>query len=539
MNNFVTVGTVAPTNSRPLMAAAVNATTPIEPPSEMYQGRRAALSLNIVVVGCGLGGLAAAFCLAMAGHKVTILESVATIGEIGAGIFISPNISCLLIRWGLEKRLEEVAVKPEAMHLRRCMCSVSNSFHVPYTSYLGGVKGCSGETLSWVQWGDSMTKDYGTPPYHRADLHRMLYELAEPHVNIRTNCRVVSMNPSTPSLTLRSGEVVHADLVIGADGVKSITRHYVVGRPDEPTPTGDAAYRAVLPTEMLLADPDLRSLVETPEMTMWLGPERHIVAYNIRAKKEYNIAMCHADRDPPEELWRIEESAERMRTEFVGWEPRIEKLLSLIPSSLKWKLVDRAPLETWVHKDGKLALLGDSCHPMLPYAGQGAAVAIEDAAVLGNLFSHLSSRAQIAPLLHSYEAVRYDRATDTQTFSHFNKGIFHLPDGPEQEQRDRKMRAAMEDVSVDNTDPNTQGKTNQRKEKDAIQFGYNADEAAEVWWREHGESELQLTEQGWCLSEVVGVFPIVQYYFNVMIEGLKISVRTRTCNSWPYYTSRN
>lgn len=471
MSNFVTVGTVAPTDGPPV-AGAVKGTAPIEPPSEIYQGRRAVLPLDIAVVGCGLGGLTAAYCLAMAGHKVTILESVAKIGEIGAGIFIGPNVTRLLIRWGLESRLREVAVKPEARAMRRW---------------------CTGETLSRIQWGDAMAKNHGAPPYHihRADLHSMLYDLAEPHVTIRTNCRVVSMNPSIPTLMLKSGEVVHADLVIGADGLKSTTRHFVVGKPDEPRPTGDAAYRAVVPTEMLLADPDLRSLVETPEITMWLGPQRHIVAYNIRAKEEYNIALCHTDRDPPEELWRIEESADRMKEEFVGWEPRIQKLLELIPSTLKWKLMDRAPLETWIHEDGRLALVGDACHPMLPYAGQGVAMAIEDAAVLGNLFSHLSSRAQIAPLLHAYEAIRYERATRVQAFSRLNKATLHLPDGLEQEQRDRKMRAAMDDalkkargeVPVGGTDTNG-------GEKEAILYGYDADEEAEKWWREHGESEI-------------------------------------------------
>lgn len=111
----------------------------------------------------------------------------------------------------------------------------------------------------------------------------MVYELAErhPRITIRTQCRVVSVDPSIPTLTLESGEVVRADLVIGADGVKSITRQYVVGAPDKPTPTGDAAYRAIIPADLLLKDPDLRPLIETPEMVGWMGPGGHIMTYSI------------------------------------------------------------------------------------------------------------------------------------------------------------------------------------------------------------------------------------------------------------------
>lgn len=453
---------------------ATGASQQIKNVGKLYQGRRASLSLEIVVVGCGLGGIAAAHCLAQAGHKVTILEATPTIGEIGAGIQVSPNVTRLLIRWGLGKRAEEVGVKPEGLHLRRW---------------------CTGETVGWTRWGDTIEKEHGAPYYHihRADFHRMLYELAEPQCTIRTNCRVVSMDASKPTLTLESGEVVHADLVIGADGVKSTLRQYVVGGPDRARSTGDAAYRAIVPAEKLLQDPDLRPLVEKPEMVGWMGPSRHIMAYNIRAKREYNVVMIHPD-DGGEESWTATGNTDKMRAEFAGWEPRIQKLMAMIPSTLNWKLIDRDPLETWIHKDGKLVLLGDSCHPMLPYRAQGSAIAVEDAAVLGNLFSRLAHRSQILPLLHAYQSIRYDRATATQISSRLNQHIFHLPDGPQQEKRDQEMRAVMEDASRvargEKSTLSSAGNANQwaDKEKSSIQFGYDADEEADKWWRNHGHT---------------------------------------------------
>ncbi|KAI9458997.1 hypothetical protein HD554DRAFT_2298655 [Boletus coccyginus] len=443
-----------------------------------FQGRRASFLIHIVFVGCGLNGLSAAWCLAKAGNSVTILESrAAAIGEIGAGIQISPNVSRLLIRWGLGDKLKQVAVKPVAFTFRRWS---------------------TGETITWTKFGESMDEEYGAPYYHihRADFHRILYELAKryPRITVRTSCRVVAMDPSIPTFTLESGEVVRADLVIGADGVKSLTREYVVGGPDKPTPTGDAAYRAIIPTDLLLKDPDLRPLVETPELVGWIGPGRHIVAYNI----EYNILLLHPD-DGSVDSWTLEGSADKMRADFVGWEPRcgdIQKLLALVPSTLKWRLTDRTPLSTWVHRDGKLALLGDSCHPVL----------VEDAAVLGNLFSHLSSRAQITPLLRAYESIRFARAVATQASSRPNQYIFHLPDGPEQEGRDRQMRAAMEvalseagddvrrrvESAGADADPLNHDNANQwvDKAKSWVQFGYDADVESEKWWAEHGQRAI-------------------------------------------------
>jgi salicylate hydroxylase len=129
---------------------------------KLYQGRRASLSLEIVVVGCGLGGIAAAHCLAQAGHKVTILEATPTIGEIGAGIQVSPNVTRLLIRWGLGKRAEEVGVKPEGLHLRRC-----ELFHLfSHITHSPRHIGCTGETVGWTRWGDTIEKEHGAPYYH-------------------------------------------------------------------------------------------------------------------------------------------------------------------------------------------------------------------------------------------------------------------------------------------------------------------------------------------------------------------------------------
>ncbi|KAG2119399.1 hypothetical protein DEU56DRAFT_918564 [Suillus clintonianus] len=449
-------------------------------PEHLYKGRRASLSLDIVVIGCGLGGLAAAYCLAQAGHNITILEAASAIGEVGAGVQASPNVSRLLMRWGLGPRLEELGVEIQALSFRRWK---------------------DNEVVGWTPFGDVIDKEYGAPFYllHRADFHRMLHDATEPHCNIRVNSRVVSVDPSKPSVTLASGEVVSADLIIGADGVKSITREYVVGGPDKPRSTGDAAYRALIPTEKLLEDDELRPLVERRESNIWMGPNGHIVGYTIRAKKDFNLVLMHPDEaEGGVESWTAEGNVDKMKEYYKGWNTTIQKLLALVPSTLDWKLMDRDPLPSWIHKDGKLALLGDSCHPMLPYRAQGSAMAIEDAAVLGNIFSHCSDRSQILPMLYAYQSLRYDRATATQTSSSLNRHIFHHPDGPEQEKRDKEMRAAMEDAfRVARGEKSTHvltGNANQwaDKKKSDIQFGYDADEEAEKWWDANGDRLMSL-----------------------------------------------
>lgn len=222
---------------------------------------QAPLQLHILIVGCGLGGLAAAHCLAQAGHKITLFESAPAIGEIGAGIQVTPNVTRLLIRWGLGDKLAQIAVRPEALVFRR------------YST---------GERVAYSRWAEKM-EAFGAPYYHihRADFHKLLYDLAGPSMTLRLNSTVVGCDPEAPSLTLASGETVHGDLVIGADGVKSYIQQVVLGQVNPAEATGDAAYRALIPTQLMLSDPDLKPFVDTPEMTGWMGPGRHIMAYNV------------------------------------------------------------------------------------------------------------------------------------------------------------------------------------------------------------------------------------------------------------------
>lgn len=249
--------------SKPTIAApdALATAEGVSSTLNLYNGRRASHQLHIIIVGCGIGGLAAAHCLSQAGHRISMYEAASAIGEVGAGIQVSPNVSRLLRRWGVGKQLDEVGVIPEAICLRRYK---------------------DGERVGYTRWAGRM-EEYGAPYYHihRADFHKLLFDLAIPHMDLHLSSTVVGVDPSVPSITLANGEVVTGDLLIGADGVKSLIQKAVLGKSNPAQPTGDAAYRALIPIEALLADPELKGFVEVPEMTAWMGPKRHVMAYCI------------------------------------------------------------------------------------------------------------------------------------------------------------------------------------------------------------------------------------------------------------------
>ncbi|KDQ23820.1 hypothetical protein PLEOSDRAFT_1097984 [Pleurotus ostreatus PC15] len=438
------------------------------------------VQLRVVIVGCGIGGLAAAYCLGRAGHHVTVVEAASALREVGAGIQLTPNVSRLLVRWGLLPLLERVAVKPTTL----AFCSYN-----------------SGEQVGFAVFGGKMEREHGAPYYHihRADLHEMLYAAAKPYMDLHLGQRVVALDASSasPAVLLSSGAALVADLVIGADGIKSCIRDFVAPTVGPPIPTGDAAYRFIVSVEDMQRDPDLRTLVDTPKVHCWMGPDRHVVAYCVRSQKEYNVVMIHPDNGSVES-WTKEGDVEDMKKDFGNWEIRIQKLMTLAKSTLNGKVTAHAPLDTWVDPSGRVVLLGDAAHPMLPYRAQGAAMAIEDAAVLGNLFSRISCKSEIGALSRAYQSIRHPRTTATQQATLRNRDTFHFHDGPAQRARDASMKVAMAEALKEYEGEiarmgEQEGNANMwaDKRKNDEQFGYDADEAVDSWWRENWDNNVR------------------------------------------------
>lgn len=203
---------------------------------------------------------------------------------------------------------------------------------------------------------------------HRADLHNALIDkaLALKNVELRVNSTVTSVEFSPASVTLANGTVVRGDVVIGADGIKSTVRSHLLNDTSiKAIPTGDAAYRIMLPRSVMEADPELKALIDEPQATRWIGPARHIIAYPVRKHEMYNVVLLHPDRQEVEESWTTKGSKQAMVDNYQGWDHRVRKLIDLVDDDevLEWKLCLHSPLKTWIRDS--VALIGDACHPML------------------------------------------------------------------------------------------------------------------------------------------------------------------------------
>ncbi|MCK7627818.1 FAD-dependent monooxygenase [Streptomyces sp. RS10V-4] len=384
-------------------------------------------SYEVTIVGGGLGGLTAALALRHRGLRVTVLEQAPRLGEVGAGIQTAPNASRILLGLGLRGQLEAIRTEPLDQVRRRWQ---------------------DGSVVALTPLGQFCKDRFNAPywHYHRADLHRVIMDACldpagpGPVVAVHTASRVAGLDrtrPERPVAVTDDGRRFAGDVLIGADGVRSRVRE-LMGAPDTLLFSGEMAYRALIPGELIAADPATRWLVDRFQSTIWYGPGRHLVHYMIRGGEFLNVVACVPCTEEVARKWTVPATAQDLVDAFPGWDDRVPAMLSKAKESVScFALYHRRRDPVWA--DGHVALLGDACHAMLPYQAQGASQAMEDAAVLAEELGAVPA-ADAPAALHRYVARRARHAGMVQDASLRNKTFYHYPDGPEQRDRDDRLR---------------------------------------------------------------------------------------------------
>ena len=350
---------------------------------------------RIAVIGAGIGGLAAALALLRRGLDVEVYEQAPQLGEVGAGIQISSNGTRVLYALGLEEALRRVQVLPSRRQIRHWS---------------------TGETWDWFELGAVSAKRYGTPHVmlHRADLHALLAEavarLKPDAVHLARRCIGLTQSDRQVEIRFETGEAASAAYVIGADGIHSRVRECLFG-PDRPQFTGVVAWRAVVPMEKL--PPRLAQMVGTN----WLGPRGHVLHYPVRRGELMNYISLVERDDWQIESWTVAGTRSELANDYRDWHADVHAIIANIETPYKWALMVREPMPQW--SQGRITLLGDACHPTLPFLGQGGVMAIEDGYVVAACLQRYF--ADPAKAFGRYEELRKERSAAVVRAAHENR----------------------------------------------------------------------------------------------------------------------
>lgn len=357
--------------------------------------------MHVLIAGGGIGGLTTALAFLKRGHRVTVFEQSHQLDEVGAGLQISPNGMHVFDALGVSARVEKDAFRPRAQELR-------------FGKGGGRILSIPLRDIARDRWGGEYLH------VHRADLIDALGGALIDRApdSVRLGCRVTGYRQGESSITavLDSGEEVSGDLLVGADGIHSAIRTSINGE-DKPRYTGNVAWRVVVPVSALgqYAPPETASV--------WVGSRRHAVTYRLRRGSLANLVGVVECKERSIESWTSTGAREQALKDFKGWSPVIRTILEKAETLNRWALYDRDPLPRWV--DGRAVLLGDACHPMLPFLAQGAVMAIEDAYVLARL---VTQRETLPEALAAYEAERKPRTSRVQAGARHNAKLFHRAD---------------------------------------------------------------------------------------------------------------
>ena len=372
------------------------ATALSQAPNE-YRERTVRRHNNIAIIGVGLGGAAAGALLQRDGFKVDLYESAPAFARIGAGIHMGPNILKIFNRIGIDRKLVEISSKP--------------------THWLSR-DGITGEYLSRVP-----LEGYGATycTIHRGDLHALqISTLEDGSVHYGKRLESVTDLGDEVLMTFADGSTATADIVIGADGINSRIRETLLGA-EKPNYSGWVGHRALINADKLR-----KYDLEFEPCVKWWGPDRHMMVYYSTASHDEYYYVTGV----PHPAWEfdgafVDSSREEMEEAFAGYHPVIQALIESTDEVTKWPLFNRNPLPLWSR--GRLVLLGDACHPMKPHMAQGAAMAIEDAAMLARCLAETGLN-DYGTAFRLYETSRRDRATRVQSVSNANTFLHHQED---------------------------------------------------------------------------------------------------------------
>ena len=367
------------------------------------------MSGQIIVSGGGIGGLAAALSLGRAGGEVRLFEQAAAFSEVGAGIQLGPNVTRVLHSWGLGKALADVVAIPDKLCVRSAL---------------------SGTTLAELPLGAAMQTRYGAPyaTVHRADLHALLLRAVQQQgqTRVHVNRPLLTFSQTVEAVTVQTPDFpdVEADALVGADGLWSTVREQLLAD-SAPLATGHLAFRA------LVSQSDLPEALRSGSVTVWLGPRLHIVQYPVRASAQLNtVAIVHGQLPDGADPWDNAANRDAIATDLsaalAGSCTALMAQVAAMPNWRRWSLFDRPPMVgAHQHAAGRVALLGDSAHPMRPYLAQGAGMAIEDAAALGQVWGDVAGASDVPRALQRFAHARWQRNARVQARAVRNGEVFH------------------------------------------------------------------------------------------------------------------